>query len=268
MSVTFALFVVLFILMIALGGGRGSKSFFTLIFNLIVLFIMLRLMTYGFEPLKVTIIGCIIISSITLFYINGINKKTIASLISVILVVLATILLIFKMAAEAKIQGFGKEQAEEVTYMSLYIHLDFSKIVTSVIIIALLGAIIDVSISISSSMNELFLIDNTITKKSLIKSGMNIGKDILGTMTNTLLFAYIAGFMTLILWFGVYNYTILEVINSKVFCEEIFQIISSGIGIILIIPVTAIITSMILFVKTTVDKQKLKGETKTPIKQS
>ncbi len=246
MSVPFVLLIILFLLMAVIGGKRGTKSFFTLIFNLVVLMIMLQFMTHGFQPLKVTIIGCVIISSSTLFYINGINKKTLSSLLSVLIVVLTTILLTYRMGQGARIQGFGKEQAEGVTYLSLYIHLDLSKVVISVIIIALLGAIIDVSISISSSMNEIYALEPTISKSRLIRSGMNIGKDILGTMTNTLLFAYIAGFMTLILWFGVYNYTISEVINSKVFCEEIFQILSSGIGIILIIPVTAIITSLIL----------------------
>jgi len=260
MSVTLVLFIILLLLMIVVGGKRGAKSFFTLILNFFTLFIMLWFMTLGFDPIKVTVYGCIIISSTTLFYINGINKKTISSLFSVIIVVMLTILLTFKMGADAKIQGFSKEQAEGVAYLSLYVHLNFSEVIICEALIGLLGAIIDVSISISSSMNEIFKNSLSITKNSLLKSGINIGKDILGTMTNTLLFAYIGGFMTLIIWFNVLNYSISDIFNAKVFCSEVFQILSSGIGIILIIPITAVITLMVLFFKFPFKKDGLKVE--------
>jgi len=257
MTVPFILFVILLILMIAVGGKKGAKSFFTLILNFFTLFLMIGLMTLGVDPIKITVYGCIIISSITLFYINGVNKKTVSSLVSVIIVVLLNILLTLKMGTAAKLQGFGKEQAEAVLCLSVYVHINFSRVVISVILIALLGAIIDVSISISSSMNEIYMNNTSITKNSLFKSGMNIGLDILGTMTNTLLFAYISGFMTLIIWFVTMSYTFTDIINAKVFCAEVFQIISSGIGIILIIPVTALVTSLMIFIKLPAWKRKL-----------
>ena len=257
MSVPFVLLIILLILMVAVGGKRGAKSFFTLVLNFSTLFIMLGFMTAGFDPIRVTVYGCIIISSITLFYINGFNKKTISSLLSVILVVLITILLTYKMGMDAKIQGFGKEQAESLAYLSLHVHLNFPRIVACEILIGLLGAIIDVSISIASSMNEIFKNNVSITRSALLKSGINVGKDIMGTMTNTLLFAYIAGFMSLIIWFNELNYTISDIINAKVFCSEVFQILSGGIGIILIIPVTALIMSVILFLEFPSPKVKM-----------
>ncbi len=249
MTVPAALFIILLVLMVAVGGKRGAKSFFTLCLNFITLFFMLILIAFRLEPIRVTVYGCIIISSITLFYINGFNKKTVSSLLSVTIVVLSTVLITYKMGIDAKIQGFSKEQFETISTLSLYVQLNFSKIVICEILIGLLGAIIDVSISISSSMNEIFLNNSSITKNSLLKSGINIGKDILGTMTNTLLFAYIGGFMTLIIWFNVLDYSIVDIINSKVFCSEVFQVLCSGIGVILIIPITAVITSAVLFFK-------------------
>lgn len=246
--------------MIAVGGEKGAKSFFSLIFNFIALFILLWLITLGFDPIKAMVFGCIIISSITLFYINGVNKKTVSSLFAVIVVVLITMLLTYRIGVNAKIQGVSKEQVESVTYLSPYVPLDFSKVIICVVLTGLLGAIIDVSISISSSMNEIFKNNPAIAKSSLFKSGINIGKDILGTMTNTLLFAYIGGFMTLILWFNRLNYSIANIVNAKIFCSEIFQILSSGIGIILIIPATAIITSMVLFFKGPSGKEKFKAK--------
>ena len=69
------LFIILLLLMIAVGGEKGAKSFFLLIFNFIALFILLWLITLGVDPIRAMVFGCIIICSITLFYINGVNKK-------------------------------------------------------------------------------------------------------------------------------------------------------------------------------------------------
>lgn len=247
MSVTLILFIILFILMMIIGGGRGIKSFFTLFTNFFTLFFMLIIICNKVDPIKVTIVGAIIITYITLISANGLNQKTIASLLSVTLVVIITMILVYKMAYNAKIQGFGNEQMESISTLSLYVQLNFAQISICEILIGLLGAIIDVSISISSSMYEIYKSNVLKTKYELLKSGMNIGKDILGTMTNTLLFAYIGGFMTLIIYFKELHYSIGDILNAKVFCSEVFQIFSGGIGIILIIPVTTVVTFMILY---------------------
>ena len=249
MNICLVLFFILFIVMIAVGGTRGLKSFLTLVFNFIILFTMFILILFKIDPIKVTIFGCIIISYVTLFFINGYNVKTYSSLLSVTIVVLITMLLTYRLGNNARIQGFSNEEIDSIQTLSLFVQINFAKIVICQILIGLLGAIIDVSISISSSMNELFKSDSLISQKRLFSSGMNIGKDILGTMTNTLLFAFIGEFMALIILFNESHYSLADTLNAKVFCSEVFQILCSGIGIILIIPVTAFITSKFLSFK-------------------
>jgi uncharacterized membrane protein len=255
MSVPVILLIVLFVLMVAVGGKRGAKSFFTVLLNFITFAALLKFMAIGFDPVKVTVVGCIIISSVTLFYINGFNKKTKAALVSVTIVVFLTILLAIGMGTSAKMQGFGWEQAESVAYLSMYVRLDFARVVICEIVLGLIGAIIDVAISISSALNEIYRMNPSIGRKALFQSGMNIGKDMLGTMTNTLLFAYIGGFLALIFWFHVLKYSIGDVINAKVFCSEVFGILTSGIGIILIIPVSAFITPVFLLFQSPLKKK-------------
>ncbi|HEX2924751.1 MAG TPA: YibE/F family protein [Ruminiclostridium sp.] len=249
MSVAFVLLIILIVSMIMIGENRGVKSFFVLILNFSMFFIILRLAAGGYDPLGVTIAGCAIISSFTLFYINGVNRKTISSLIAVLLVVLVTLLITYKMGTDAKLQGFSNDNPGAAAYMSHYVHINFGRLFICEIIIGLLGAIIDVSISISSSMNEILRNNLLIGKAALFRSGLNIGKDILGTMTNTLLFAYLSGFMSLLVWFRMIKYPISRMLNSKMFGPEIFQMLSSGIGIILIIPATAAIATIIMFFK-------------------
>ena len=247
MNIILILLLILLILMTVVGGTRGVQSFFTLILNFFTLFFMIILIGAKIDPIKVTFIGAMIISFFSLFFINGFNKKTLASLISVVIVIVLVMLITYNMGINAKIQGFSNEQTDTVSFYSLYVQINFSKIVICEILIGLLGAIIDVSISISSSMNEIYRNDSPITKHELFKSGMNIGKDILGAMTNTLFFAYISGFMTLMIYFNQLKYSLATIINAKVFCSEVFQSICCGIGIILIIPITAFITSKLLF---------------------
>lgn len=247
MNIILILLIILLILMAVVGGTRGVQSFFTLILNFFTLFFMIILIGAKIDPIKVTFIGAMIISFFSLFFINGFNKKTVSSLVSVITVIILVMIITYKMGINAQIQGFSNEQIDIVSFYSLYVQINFSKIVICEILIGLLGAVIDVSISISSSMNEIYKNDSLITQDQLFKSGMNIGKDILGTMTNTLFFAYISGFMTLMIYFKQLNYSLSTIMNAKVFCSEIFQSICCGIGIILIIPITAFITSKLMF---------------------
>lgn len=246
MNLSFALLIILFILMVSIGGKRGLKSFFSLFFNFIFLFIMLFLMALNIDPIKVTIFTCVLITFVTLFYINGFNKKTVSAALSVIIVVLLTMFITYKIGNDAKIQGFSIEELEEISYLSVDMHLEFTKIFTCQVLIGLLCAIIDVAISISSAMNELYRNNLSITRSNLVKSGINIGRDVIGTMTNTLLFAFIGGFIPLCIYFTSLNYSIGEILNKKIFCAEVFQILCGGIGIVLIIPITVLITSRLL----------------------
>ncbi len=226
MNIILILLIILFILMIFIGGKRGMQSFFTLILNFFTLYFMLILIAAKIDPIKTTFVGAIVISFFSLFFLNGFNRKTLSSLMSVIIVILLVMVCVYKTSINSNIQGFSSEQTDLVSFYNLYVQLNFSKIVVCEVLIGLLGAIIDVSISISSSMN--------------------IGKDILGTMTNTLFFAYISSFMTLMIYFKQLHYSLSTIINAKVFCSEFFQSICCGIGIVLIIPLTAFISSNLI----------------------
>ncbi|WP_160684992.1 YibE/F family protein [Clostridium sp. C2-6-12] len=255
MNTILILLIILLIIMTIIGGKRGVQSFFTLILNFFTLFFMLILIGAKIDPIKVTFIGAMIISFFSLFFINGYNKKTVSSLLSVTIVIALVMITTYEMSINAQIQGFSNEQIDMVSFYSLFVQIDFSKIVICEILIGLLGAIIDVSISISSSMNEIYKNNLLITQQELFKSGMNIGKDILGTMTNTLFFAYISGFMTLLIYFNQLNYSVSTILNAKVFCSEVFQSICCGIGIILIIPITAFITSKLILLNNNVKEK-------------
>ncbi|GGN60828.1 YibE/F family protein [Oceanobacillus indicireducens] len=251
MNVLVVLSAILFILMVLIGGRKGLRSFISLFLNFAVLILtVFFLLDPAMNPIILILIACAIISCINLFYINEVNSKTKTAFLSTVITIVFLVLLIYIMTDKLMIQGFSEEQVEELsTLFSLYIGLDFVKIAAAMIIVSTIGAITDVAISITSPMQEIFDQNPGITKKDLFISGIRIGRDILGSNTNTLFFAFFGGYLALLLWVKDMEYSIGEIANSKIFTSELLIILSAGIGIAMIIPIASWINSYYLVKK-------------------
>lgn len=235
---------ILFILMVIVGGKKGIRSFTALFLNFGVLILTILIMTIpNLNPIILTFIACTVISCISLFYINEVNQTTKTAFIATMITIVILLLFIVIVTKKAMIQGFGEEETEEISVFSLYIGVDFAKVGASVIIMSTIGAITEIAISIASSMREISHHNPRISRKKLFASGLGIGRDILGTDTNTLFFAFFGNYLGLLIWFKDLSYSFGEITNSKVFNAEMINILCAGIGIALIIPVTAWITA-------------------------
>ncbi len=237
------LIILLFLLMIYIDIKRGIKLFLSILFNFIILMIIFYLIAFGLNPIICSLIGCFIISYIILYYVNERNIKTESSLKSVIIVLIILSFLIFFVTKISRIAGFGYESYEEINMFSYDVRIDFTNIAISMILISLIGATVDSSIAISSALYEVYDNNKNLSKKDLFLSGMNIGKDILCTTNNTLMFAFLGEFMTLLIWFYKGNYSFLEIVNAKTFVSEMIKILFSAVGCIIVIPITAYITT-------------------------
>jgi uncharacterized membrane protein len=255
MTVQLYLAAILFILMITIGGKKGARSFIALFLNFgVLLFTIILMNDPNLNPIILTLVACTLISCISLFFISEINIKTVTAFLSTIITTGLLLFFILMLTDQAMIQGFSEEETEEIGAFSLFVGVDFVKIGASMIIMSTIGAIIDLSISISSPMREIAYHNPAISRKDLFSSGLSIGRDILGTSTNTLFFAFFGGYMGLLIWFKDLSYSIGEIVNSKVFSSEMIFIGSAGIGVALAIPVTSWITAYYLV--------KRKGESK------
>lgn len=237
------LMLILLLLMLYIDKERGIKLALSIVFNFIILLFLFILITIGFNPIIVSILGCLLISVVILYFVNGKNIKTTTSLKSITIVLLILLIGIILLTNYSRIAGFGYEYYEEINMFSYDVHIDFTSITISVILISLIGAMVDSSIAISSALYEVYLNNKHLSKKELFTSGISIGKDILCTTTNTLLFAFLGDFMTLVIWFYKGSYTILDIINSKTFALEFIKILFSASGCIIVIPVTAYLTA-------------------------
>lgn len=240
MNAIVVLAVVLLGLMLLIGGRKGLRSFFSLFLNFGVIFITLALLLNpDLNPVILTFIASALIGCISLFFINEVNSKTVIAFISTMITITLLLVFIFFVSNTLMIQGFGEEETEAISGYSLYIGIDFLKIGVSVIILSTIGAIMDVAISIASSMFEMNKHNPSVSKKELFASGMSIGRDILGTDTNTLFFAFFGGYLALLIWFKDLTYSIGEIVNSKIFSSELMLILCAGTGIALVIPITS-----------------------------
>lgn len=237
------LIILLFLLMIYIDIKRGIKLFLSIIFNFIILMIIFYLIALGLNPIICSLMGCFIISYIILYYVNEKNIKTESSLKSVIIVLIILSFLIFFVTKISRIAGFGYESYEEINMFSYDVKIDFTNIAISMILISLIGATVDSSIAISSALYEVYDNNKNLSKKELFLSGMNIGRDILCTTNNTLMFAFLGEFMTLLIWFYKGDYSFLEIVNAKTFVSEMIKILFSALGCIIVIPITAYITT-------------------------
>ncbi|HOO67869.1 MAG TPA: YibE/F family protein [Bacilli bacterium] len=238
------LLTILFILFVLIGKNRGIKSFISLLLNFLIISITLLLIYFGLNPIITTMISCILISLITIFYLNGINIKTKASLISIMIVLILIFISILLLNNKLCIEGFSYESIEEIGSFSYNINLNMKQIVIVVILFSIMGAISDTSMAISSAIYEINENTPEMNKKELFTSGMNVGKDILGTTINTLFFVFISVFIGFFVWH--YGENIIDIINDKEFVKEVIQVLFSFIGCILIIPITSLITVRML----------------------
>ena len=187
-----------FALLLLIGHKKGFTSIISIISTIALIFFMLMPMILnGFCPIASSVLVGILSAGITIYLVGGFNSKSSAAIIgtssSLIFAGALSMLAIYV----AHLTGFAGEEP-----MFLYTarpDLSFTGILSASMVIAALGALMDTAVSIASTINEIYETDNSLTVKQLFKSGMNVGRDIIGTMSNTLILVYLGSALPLVL---------------------------------------------------------------------
>ncbi|MGT2341342.1 YibE/F family protein [Staphylococcus aureus] len=245
MNAVFILALLLLFLMIIFGGRKGFISYLTLFLNFAILIISIVLIIFWRTDLCVTFFFCII-STVNLFVLNSYNVKTQAAFISTIVTTILLITLIYLSVYFGHLQGFSTEQQDETYVYSMNIGIDMVQFMVFTIILAVIAAVIDLTITISSPIYELHQVNPTLTQYELFQSGMRVGREILATSANTIYLAFFGGQLALFIWFFKLKYSFGHIINSKIFAQEFISIILGGLTIAISIPITAWITAFLI----------------------
>lgn len=246
-AVLFALVALFFLVLFLVGGKNGLKSILALIFTCImIVFYLLPSIFNGKDPIISAVITVAIVTVVSLLLISGRSKKTVAAMIGTLLGVIIAGLLAHFSGEISQISGLTLQDADDLIFIAERYGINIKGLMFVSILIASLGAIMDVGMSIASSIFEMHKLKSDIKPKELFKAGMNVGRDIIGTMSNTLILAFAGSSLNLMIFIMAAQMSYNQVTNLDIISVELIQGISGSIGIILTVPITALVSVMLI----------------------
>lgn len=238
-----ALFIALTII---IGGKRGLMSILGLIFTVLALFfVLVPLILRGWYAVPTTILILTVSTAVCFYLLGGLQMKTISAALGTLSGVIVAGLLSAGAGYLCHISGNNMEEAESL-YLYADNYINVKGLFISGILIASVGAIMDVAMSIASAIDEVYTVDSTLTSKQLFKSGMNIGRDAMGTMTNTLILAFLGSYLNTVLYVYNINAEFDYIFNDSNIAIEVIRGIGGSIGIIATVPLVALISSILI----------------------
>lgn len=244
--------ILIFLIVICLvGKGKGLRAAIALgVSILIVIGALIPALYNGHSPIAVTLLVCMSITAVTLILLNGFSKKTWAAVISTMIGLLTSALLYTIISAILSVTGYSMEETEELILISRKTGLVIGDILFSGILLASLGAVMDTAMSIASSLFEIADTKPEIKKSELYRSGMNIGKDMIGTMCQTLVLAFTGSSVATLLVVIAYGTSLNRFLSSDFLITEILQSLIGSFAVIMTVPITALLCSRLHTKKT------------------
>lgn len=240
--------VVFFLLVMwIVGGKRGIHSITALVFTFfLILTLYVPLIYMGCSPFLAAVLCVALITTLSIFLIGGPSKKSLCAIVGTVTGVVAAgvIALIFGKAAH--INGYNVESIETLIYIGQNTNLNIGEVLFSGILVSSLGAVMDVAMSVSSALTEITENSPGISRKDLFKSGMQIGRDMIGTMSNTLILAYVGSSVNTLIIIYAYQYSAHQVFGMYSIGIEIMQSLSGTLGIILTVPFVSAVSAYAL----------------------
>lgn len=198
----------------------------------------------GENVFMITIFTLILLSALIIFLVAGFTKKGTSAFLGTMSGLFVTAALTFMFGDTFRIDGMNQPLAQSVVFSSA-MSINILDIFYSAIVIGASGAAMDIAMDMTATIQELKYHNPKISRKDLIKSGFNVGRSVIGTMTTTLLLAYSGGFLTLLILFLERDTTILQILNMKLVVSEVIKIIIGSIGLVVVAPITTYIASFI-----------------------
>lgn len=227
-------------LLIIIGGRKGVKSAVSLGCTLFMIFyVMIPLLSRSYDPVLTAVVTAVVINIVVFTILAGFTRKAFTAIVGTTCGVASAGLIASIIGKLSHTIGIPMEEAQGLYFKQMGSPLDFQGLIFAGVLIGSLGAVMDVSMSIATSIEEILIHNPLITRSKLFYSGMKIGRDIMGTMSNTLILAYVGGSLSLILLLDKLEKPYLTIINSDLIAGGIIQATAGAIGIVLAVPITA-----------------------------
>ena len=233
-------FAAAYLLVLCLVGGKqGDKGALGLVFTFFcILFVYLPLVYRGWSPFWVAVLICVVTTLVTMYLIGGPTKKTLVATGGTVAGVIIAGIAATVFSLATGITGWNVSDIESLLTLASTSGVQVGGLLFSGLLISSLGAVMDVAMSIGSAIAELHAQNPAISRRDLFKAGMHVGRDMMGTDTNTLILAFAGGSVSMLVLDYAYALPYQQIINSNNIGIAIMQGLSGSFGIVLAVPVT------------------------------
>lgn len=236
-------FAGLYLLVLCLVGGKqGVKGALGLVFTFFcILFVYLPLVYRGHSPFWVSVFICTITTVVTMYLIGGPTMKTLVATGGTVAGVCIAGLAATAFSAASGITGWNVSDIESLLTLWNTNGIQVGGLLFSGLLISSLGATMDVAMSIGSAISEIHAQTPDISRRELFRAGMRVGRDMMGTDSNTLILAFAGGSISMLVLDYAYDLPYLQIINSNNIGIAIMQGLAGSFGIVLSVPVTVLL---------------------------
>ncbi|MGL5000654.1 MAG: YibE/F family protein [Cetobacterium sp.] len=232
---------------VLLGRMKGVKSLLALAFTgSVIIYVLIPLLFKGIDPISTSIFLSSIIIVVSFLLIGGYDRKTYSAIIGTICGITIAGLISYSFGKIMNLSGLNLSEGQQLLYITRDFRLKIEGLLFVSILIASLGAVMDVAMSISSAVNEIYSHKSSLSNKELFNSAMAIGKDITGTMINTLILAFAGGSLPLMMMIWGYGMVYQQFINIPAIAIEVVNALAGSIGIIATVPITAVVSILLI----------------------
>ena len=250
------IFALLYLLALCIiGGKQGIKGCLGLIFTFFcVIFVYLPLVYLGYSPFWSAVFICFLTTLVTMYLIGGPTKKTCAATLGTLAGVVLAGISAWCFSKASGISGYNVSDIETLMTLWNTNRIQVGGLLFSGLLISCLGAVMDVAMSISSAIEEIYKQNSSLTRKELFKAGMRVGRDMMGTDSNTLILAFAGSSVSTLLLDYAYDLPYQQIINSNNIGIAIMQGLAGSFGIVLSVPLTVLICTILFHRKETAVK--------------
>ena len=236
----------LFLLITVLVGGKtGAKSLIGLLFTVAgVFWLLFPALMKGAPTLPTTFLLCVYVAAVSFTVLGGVEKKTVCAWLGTVAGM--ALALVFALISQKLLRIDGLRSADVEPLLQLRqtgTPIGLRGLLAAGVILSSLGAVMDVAMSLSSALAEVHAADRAMDTRALFRSGMNIGRDMVGTMTNTLILAFLGSALVLTLYIYSLGLSPHMLMSSAYLSWELVGGVSSSVGVILSVPITAAIAA-------------------------
>ena len=245
------IFALLYLLALCIiGGKQGIKGCLGLVFTFFcVIFVYLPLVYLRFSPFWAAVFICFLTTLVTMYLIGGPTKKTCAATLGTLAGVVLAGISAWCFSKASGISGYNVSDIETLMTLWNTNRIQVGGLLFSGLLISCLGAVMDVAMSISSAIDEIYKQNTSLSRKELFKAGMRVGRDMMGTDSNTLILAFAGSSVSTLLLDYAYDLPYQQIINSNNIGIAIMQGLAGSFGIVLSVPLTVLICTVLFHKK-------------------